>query len=211
MDVLTALMPAALFTDENLLCLSIGRMANVSLEHGHCDGSSLAYVWLGMILGPYFGDFQTAYRFGKVGLELVERGLDRFEARVYLCFAIFVIPWVKHVRTSRELVRRAFDTATKTGDLTFAAYSCANLIWNLLASGEPLEDVQREAEAGLVRARGMGFGLFVDIVTAQLRFVRTLRGLTPSFSSFDGEGFDEGRFEQHLEEDPRLAIGACWY
>ena len=23
--------------------------------------------------------------------------------------------------------------------------------------------------------------------------------------------FDEGRFEQHLENDPRLAFAACWY
>jgi PAS domain S-box-containing protein len=211
MDVLTALMPAALFTDQNLLCLSIGRMTNLSLEHGHCDGSSLAYVWLGMILGPYFGDFRDALRFGKLGLGLVEQGLDRFKARVYLCFANFVNLWARHIRTSREWQRRAFDTATKIGDLTFAAYSCNSLITNLLASGEPLADVQREAEARLVLAREMGFGLFIDIVTTQLRLVRMLRGLTPSFSSFNDEEFDEDRFEQHLEEDPRLAIGACWY
>jgi hypothetical protein len=106
--------------------------------------------------------------------------------------------------------RRAFDIATETGDLTYVAYSCANVILNLLASGDQLSDVQREADHGLALARGMGFGLFVDIVTAQLRLVRMLRGLTPSFSFHDQE-LDEDRFERHLEEDPRLAIGACWY
>jgi GAF domain-containing protein len=212
MDVLTSLMPAALFTDENLLCLSIGRMANISLEHGTSDGSSLAYVWLGMILGPYRGDFRAAFRFGKLSLELVEkRGLDRFKARVYLCFANFVNPWARHFRTSRELQRRAFDTATEIGDLTFAAYSCNSSITNLLATGEPLGEVEREAETWLAFARKMGFGLVVDIIASQLRMIRTLRGLTPSFSSFDDEEFDEGGFEQHLERDPRLAIAACWY
>ncbi|OFX24221.1 MAG: hypothetical protein A2V77_01640 [Anaeromyxobacter sp. RBG_16_69_14] len=212
MDVLTSLMPAALFTDENLLCLSVGRMANLSLEHGYCDGSSLAYVWLGMILGPYFGNFQAALRFGKLSLELVEkRGLDRFKARVYLCFANFVNTWARHVGTSGELQRRAFDAATTVGDLTFAAYCCNSLITTLLATGEPLGDVQREAEDGLAFARNMGFGLVVDIIASQLRMIRALRGLTPSFSSFDDEEFDEGRFEQHLEQDPRLAIAACWY
>ena len=212
MDVLTSLMPAALFTDENLLCLLIGRMANISLEHGHCDGSSLAYVWLGMILGPYFGDFQAAYRFGKLSLDLVEkRGLDRFKARVYLCFANFVNPWARHVLSSREPQRRAFDAATQAGDLTFAAYSCNSLITNLLATGEPLGDVQREAETGLAFARNMGFGQAVDIIATQLGMIRMLRGLTPSFSSFDDGEFDEGRFERHLEADPRLAIATCWY
>jgi len=31
-------------------------MANLSLEHGNSDGSCYAYVWLGVILGPYFGE-----------------------------------------------------------------------------------------------------------------------------------------------------------
>ena len=38
------------------------------------------------------------------------------------------------------------------GDLTFAAYSCNSLITNLLAAGDPLVDVQREAEEGLAFA-----------------------------------------------------------
>ena len=52
------------------------------------------------------------------------------------------------------------------------------------------------------------FGLIVDIITAQLRLIRTLRGLTPEFGCFDDAGFDEERFERHLEADPRLATAA---
>ena len=41
--------------------------------------------WVGMLLGPRFGDYQAGFRFGKLGLDLVEqRGLLRFKARVYL-------------------------------------------------------------------------------------------------------------------------------
>jgi PAS domain S-box-containing protein len=212
MDVLTAVVSPALFTDENLLCLVICRMANLSLEHGNSDGSCFAYVWLGMLLGPYFGDYRAAFRFGKLGLDLVEqRGLRRFEARVYLVFGHRVIPWTQPIRTGRSLVRRAFDAANRLGDLTFAAYSCDNLITNLLASGDPLGDVQREAEAGLDFARQARFGLVIDRITTQLRLIRTLRGLTPEFASFNDTEFDEGRFEQHLEKEPHLAIAACWY
>ena len=45
MDVLTTAMSPAMFTDENLLCLVVGRMANLSLEHGNSDGSCFAYVY----------------------------------------------------------------------------------------------------------------------------------------------------------------------
>jgi predicted ATPase/signal transduction histidine kinase/ActR/RegA family two-component response regulator len=212
LDVLAQVVTPALFTDDNLLCLVLCRMANISLEHGNSDASCFAYVWLGMIMGPHFDDYPTAFRFGQVGLELVERrGLDRFRARVYMSFGNLVNPWTKHVRTGRPLVRRAFNTANEMGDLTFAAYSCNNLITNLLASGEPLPDIQREAEAGLAFARKIRFGLVIDIITSQLRLVLTLRGLTPAFHSFNDAQFDEGRFEQHFEADPRLALPSCWY
>jgi predicted ATPase/signal transduction histidine kinase/ActR/RegA family two-component response regulator len=212
LDVLAQVVTPALFTDDNLLCLVLCRMANISVEHGNSGASCFAYVWLGMIVGPHFNDYPTAFRFGQLGFELVEqRGLDRFKARVYMSFGNLVNPWTKHVRTGRALVRRAFNTANEIGDLTFAAYSCNNLITNLLASGEPLPDIQREAEAGLAFARKIRFGLVIDIITSQLRLILTLRGLTPAFNSFNDAQFDEARFEEHFEADPRLALPSCWY
>ena len=66
---------------------SSARMANLSLEHGNSDASCLAYIVLGTVLGPDFGDYEAGYRFAQLGLDLVEkRGLDRFKARVYLGF-----------------------------------------------------------------------------------------------------------------------------
>ncbi|WP_437922570.1 AAA family ATPase [Sorangium sp. So ce291] len=212
MDILTWGQAPALFTDQNLHSLVVGRLVNLSLEHGNSDGSCFGYVQVGMVLGARFGDYRAGYRFGRVGIDLVDKhGLDRFKARVYLDFGHHVNPWTRHVRTSLDLVQRAFDMANETGDLTFAAYTRNCSIMIRLAKGDPLGDVQREAEGALEFVRRARFGLVIDIITAQLQLIRRLRGLTPSFSSFDDGTFDEGRFEQHLESDTRLSIAACWY
>ena len=212
LDVLTKVLTPALFTDANLLSLLICRMVNLSLEHGNTDASCYAYVWLGMIAGPRFGNYKAGFRFGRLGYDLVERrGLRRFQARTYLSFGVFIIPWTKHLRTGHDLIRRAFDAANTVGDLTMAAYSCDNLIGNLLAAGDPLVDVQREAERGLEFARKARFGLVIDVITTQLGLIRTLRGLTSTFGRFDDAQFDELQFERRLSSDPGLAIAACWY
>ena len=212
LDVLTEVVPPALFTDRNLLSLVICRMVNLSLEHGNSDGSCFAYVFLGMIAGPHFGNYEGGFQFGRLGYELVERrGLRRYQAKTYMAFGNFVMPWTRHVRTGRDLVRRAFDIANKAGDLTFAAYSRNNLNTNLLAAGDPLAETQREAEQGLDFAQKARFGLVIDIITAQLGLIRMLRGLTPTFGSFDYEQFDERRFESHLASQPDLALPECWY
>jgi signal transduction histidine kinase len=212
LDVLTNVLPPAQFTDANLFPLAICRAVNLSLESGNSDGACVAYVVLGMIAGPHFGNYKAGFRFGQLGYELAEkRGLKRFQAKTYLIFGSFVMPWTKHVRAGGDLVRRAFEAANKIGDLTYAAYSCADLNANLLAAGDPLPEVQREAEKGREFAQKARFGLVIGIITAQLGLIRTLRGLTPKFGSFDNEEFDELPFERHLASEPVLAMPECRY
>ena len=212
MDVLTKLIVPALLTDANLLALVTCRLVNLSLERGNCDASCAAYAVLGIVAGPRFGDYQEAYRFGRLGYDLVEgRGLTRFQARIYMDFGNVVLPWTRHVRAGRDLVRRAFEAANKIGDLTYAAYCGNQLTTNMLAAGDPLAEVQRVAEHGLAFAQKAQFGFVVDIITTQLGLIRTLRGLTPTLSSFDDAQFDERRIERHFSENPDLAIVECWY
>src|SRR5262249_2936149 len=149
-----------------------------------------------------FGDYRTAFRFGQVGFELVEgRGLRRFQGGTYLYFGTWVAPWMKHVRTSADLQRRAFDTANKIGDLTYAAYTMNTLNTHLLFGGDPLSEVQREAEASLVFAEKARLAGQTYLVLPQLALIRTLRGLTPRFGCFDDEDTDEVHIERHLAEN----------
>ncbi len=65
------------------------------------------------------------------------------------------------------------------------AYICNHLNSDFLFAGDPLPDVQREAENGLEFAEKALFGLVVDIITTQIALIRSLRGLTPEFGCFD--------------------------
>src|SRR5258705_228917 len=122
MDVLTRLMPAALHTDEKLLCLLTLRAVNLSLEHGNSDASGNAYAWLAMHLGPNFGEYAAAFRFGQLSVDLVEkRGLDGFKARIYLCVGNVVNPWTRHMRAGRPLIRRALKAAAKAQELLWTS------------------------------------------------------------------------------------------
>ena len=211
-EVLGKLAPPASHTDANLASLTSCKAASLSLRHGNCDASCVAYVMLARVAGPLFGDCQAGFRFGQLGYELVERrGLKRFEAGTYLNFAIYVLRWTKHIRVSRDLMRRAFEAANRIGDLTYAAYSCENLNSDLLFSGESLAEVQAEAERGLAFAEKARFGLVIDFIATQLALIRMLRGLTPTFGCLDHGQFNEREFERRFATDPVLAIAASWY
>src|SRR5256884_2600996 len=208
LDVLIKIGAPAVYTDANLLALVACRAVNLSLERGNGDASCSAYVWLSMVAGPRFGDYRAAvYRFGQLGYDLVEgRGLTRFQARTYMEFGYGVVPWTRHVRAGRDVVRRAFEAANKIVHLNYAAYCGNQLNTNLLAAGDPLAEAEREAEQGLAFAQKMRFGLVIDAITTQIGLIRTLRGLTPTFGVFDDEHFSEARIERRFSENPDFAF-----
>jgi PAS domain S-box-containing protein len=211
-DVLTSMQSPAHFTDGNLVSLIIGRMANLSLEHGNTDGSCFAYVYLGTILEARFGDYVRGLRFGNLGIHLLEtRSLGRFRARVYNNFGMAISPWATHIRASIDLLRYANHAAREAGDVTFEGYSSTNLISASLIAGDSLSDLQKDAESALVFLQRARFGTAIDMVLGQLGLIRALRGLTSDVATFNHAGFDESRFERHLQSNAGLVMSACWY
>ena len=104
----------------------------------------------------------------------------------------------------RSLARQAFDTAQRAGDLTYAAFSCNFLLTELHAESSSLAEVQREAEAGLVRASGA-------VRSRGRAHHRTPpvdsdapRADAERFGSFDDVGFDGERFERQVEASQAL-------
>ncbi len=212
LDVLAELVWPAFFCEEAVSSLLTCRMVNLSLEYGNSDASCLAYVLFAIIAGPRFGNYEAGFRFGQLGYDLIEkRGLKRFQAPTYYSFGYSALPWTRHVRIGCDLLRRAFHAANEIGTVTSASMSMDNLIRTLLLAGDPLADVQREAESGLQYAEKVRFGRVVDHIKPQLGYVRTLRGLTRTFGCFDDDQFDELRFERYLADNPSFAEPECWY
>ena len=211
LDVFTEIVHPAMFFDENLSTLVVCRMVSLCLEHGNCDASCFGYVWFGMFAGPRFNNYKDGFRFGQLGYDLVEkRNLTRYQARTYISFGTLT-PWAKHAAKGRELIRRAFDVAYRTGDLTFSAYSWHSLITNYLVVGDPLSEVQSEAEKGLNFVKKAGFGLVAENCRAQLGLIRTLRGLTSTFGCFDADDYNESDTEHRLASNPVLALSEFFY
>ena len=207
MAVLTELFPAAYAFDRYLLELVLLRMTNLSLEQGHTEGTSVAFSALNMALGWHFADYTTAYELGQVACELVDRrGMDRFKARVYSCFAAFAMPWIQHIPLCRPLMTRAFEAGSSTGDMAFAAYDLRNLITHLLMSGVPLDEVQREAEDATAFAGKLQLGMPAERFIGQLGLVKRLRG-----SSAGDDAADDTWALQDVRQQPGLAMMVCYH
>ncbi|WP_322032586.1 AAA family ATPase [Paraburkholderia sp. J76] len=209
-EVLTSLALPAIDTDANLAFLTLCKAINLSIEHGNADASCVAYARFPRFSVLLFGDYEAGFQFGRLGCKLVEeRGLERYETRTYLCYCLYVARWAEPVRACVDQLRRVFDSANRTGDLTYGAVSYAHLVQTLLVIGDPLPEVQREAESCLAYAKKVQFGITVDFIEEKLALIRTLRGLTPVFGSVDDTPFNASGTEPHAPQSS--GANARWY
>ena len=210
MSVLNEAYVHAAYTDRNLSCLVTLRMVKLSLEYGNGEASCAAYTMLGAVLGPCFGDYQSAFQFGKLGVALVERDqVARFTARVYIIFSVTANFWRRHLRDSVDYLRRGTDAAQRAGDTNYAAAGHYHIVATLFASGAPLAELQHEAEAAVDFARRARYGIITAVGNGLLRLILMLRGLTPVFGSFAGPDFDEDAYVRQVEAKPSLSYAAC--
>jgi len=176
MAVLSELHPAAYAVDRYLMELVLLRMTNLSLEYGNAESSSVAYSAINMAIGSHFSDYAAAFTLGQLACELVDRrGADRVKARVYSLFSAFTMPWTRHLPLCLPLMRQAFEIGTAVGDMAYAAYNSRNLLTHLLASGVPLDKVQREAEQTMAYVKQLQLGMPSELFIRQLELVQHLR------------------------------------
>ncbi len=213
-DVFADLLPPALYSDQRLVDLMLLRMVRLAIANGHADASANGYVCMIQLFGARHGDFATSRAFGELALHLVnERGLSRYQARVYHTYATFVVPWTAPARSARLHFDRAFDVATRVGDHTFALYCGRNRATGMLFAGEFLADVRQSVEPALARARDAGFQLVVDALLAQRTLLNELQDVDLAGDGPGGMGCastDETMAEPVESATPTLVDLAYW-
>jgi len=198
MQVLSTLLDLAYFTDFDLFCLLVCRMANVATQHGMCGASAHAYGYWGIVLGPVFHRYREGYHSAKLACDLVEKhGFIAYRAKAYRAMGIAAL-WTQPITTALDFNRAAFRAASETGDLTYACYSVDRAVLILLLRNDPLDAVWRESESGLDFVRKAGYGGVAHNLVSQQRFIATMQGRTATFPSFSDSQFDEAAFEAQL-------------
>ena len=210
MRVLSALVPAARFTDQRLWALQSCRMVRISVQHGTSLDSPWAYAHWGIVLGSVFHRGSEGYHFAKLACDLVEKqGFIASQTKVYLPFGGLAV-WTQPIAAAIDSVRSGIRAAIEVGDPTFACIGLFMLIAELLLRNDPLDVVWRESEMAMDFARKARYDDGAAMFVSQQRFIATMQGRTTSFSTFSDAQFDEATFETQLKGG-RMPLMICSY
>lgn len=186
-----------------LVCI----MVNLSVQHGNASASPVGYASFGRALCINLDRYEDGYRYGKLAFDLTEKyNLVAAQTEVCNIFGALIAFWTHHISTTIHYSRIGFKAAIDTGNNTFGGFQ--QLQWNrgMLIRGDALDQVYKQTVIGLHFTTTAKFMIVADIILLMQRYAQVMRGLTESFSSFNGDGFDEASFEQ------RLVVPAlkCW-
>jgi predicted ATPase/signal transduction histidine kinase len=123
--ILSSISAAAYIANPELMLLIVLSMVNLSIKYGHTTWSAFSYACQGLILCGVVQDMELGYKFGKLGLTLVEQlNPKRGKARALEVLGAHVIHWKEHFRETLPILREGYRSGMETGEFEFAGY-CA--------------------------------------------------------------------------------------
>ncbi|WP_445252048.1 MULTISPECIES: AAA family ATPase [unclassified Microcoleus] len=118
---------------------------DLSIKFGNAPKSSFAYASYGVILCTTIQDIESGYKYGRLGLRLVEKlNADYLKAGVLDIFGNHILHWKKHLKGSLSILKEAYFCAVETGNIDFIGYSTFDYCFNAYSVGCELKDLGKE-------------------------------------------------------------------
>ncbi len=188
--------------------LLILKSIRLSFRHGNTSLASSAYAAYGLILCGVMDDIKNGYRFGLLGLSLMENlNAGECKARTMFTFNTFIKHWKDHIRTTLSPLLDGYKAGLETGDIESAGFSAMTYCYHSFYAGVPLAKLETEM------AR---FSEAVDRLKqlSSMRFIRSYQQMVRNLvehqedpTRLDGEYYNEDEMlPLHMEAGDRTSI-----
>jgi len=141
-------------SNPNIGGILVFKMVKLSLNHGLCDASSLAFASMGSVLINGVEDYQGGIFHASLALKALNHvpGPNRFKARVFTFVYGFVIIWRDPLQASLEKLLEAYNAGCYIGDQEYAYWALLSYAGLALYTGQQLAIVAQKLKTFVKRA-----------------------------------------------------------
>jgi len=145
MRILMSVHPAIYIGAPELIFFEICTRIILSVKYGNIPESAHAYCDYGILLCRFVGKIELGYRFGKLGLNLLEQlNAKEIKAKTFFVFNVAIRSWKEHVRNTLNPLLESYYSSLETGDLEYAALAIHAYCSHLYLLGNNLTDVAQQ-------------------------------------------------------------------
>jgi predicted ATPase/class 3 adenylate cyclase len=207
LKILVALFPTAYFLSPDLLMFSSLKVVNYSLRYGISHLSAGGFVLYGLVMAAVLGKVQRGYEFGRLALELAERGQDRAVlCKVLIIFALFIKYWRDPLDESFPLIERARILALQSGDHQYANYAIIGQLSLDFSRGLDLAAVRAYCDRYEAFVRQSKDAFPIESLLMWQSSVLALTGHTHAAHSLTSASYDEHAAEERYLRTHNLTL-----
>lgn len=195
-----AAIPAAFQWNPELMFALVLKAVQLPLTHGTAPQSAFLYQEYAFVHSLMTGDYETAHRFGQLGLRLNERPDSRkYSPAVYFIYAGFNSHWKQPFADSVQAFRNGARAAVEFGDRIHAAYCMSVGCLYRFYAGEPLEGL-----LGDVRSSSKALAVSRDVIN--LGFLSVLENTISALQEGSDSAAAFARNERYLAAPPPVTL-----
>jgi PAS domain S-box-containing protein len=146
--ILVSMDVAAYLTNTNLFVLLAAKQMNLCLEYGHSPEAVKFYADYGIAMIYILEDYQTAYQFGLLSLNL-SRKLKNYnqECQASLLFSYYLSCWVKPLKSTDFVLQNGYKSGLESGELQYAGYILAYILFTEFYRGLPIGKISEKVQS----------------------------------------------------------------
>src|SRR6476660_5557121 len=183
MKLFSAIGELAYHVDGDLFQMNSFWMVKLTCRHGTSEYSAIGYGGIAVILGPAFHRFADGEAFARLAVAVAERyGFTAQKAGAHFLMQMAVL-WTRTIEDALTCLEAAIRSVAETGEMVYACFNRQHRLTDLMARGDPLDQVWIESAGALDFVRKYKFGQLV-ILSIQ-GFVQSLRGGVGSAAPLD--------------------------
>jgi len=199
MEIMMKSIAPAYLTDPVILTIIILKMVSFSLKHGNSCDSCYGYGIYPVLLYTMLNDPDSAYRFGSMAMQLVERFDSKImQGRTIYLYGAVASHLKHHINQSYRFLLKGGEICFETGDLQYYGYALSMYSYVSVLSGRPLAELDTDV---FDKYRESLYMTRLDQVTSQIFFwnqvTENLQGKNTETTKVYGK---HSKVEDHVQE-----------
>jgi predicted ATPase/signal transduction histidine kinase/CheY-like chemotaxis protein len=191
---------AAAFGNPVMFPLITLKQVELSMKYGNASVSPFPYVAYGILLCGEVGDIDSGYRFGQLGLRLMEkRQATEIATRTTMAFNFTIRHWKEPMREILPAFMQNYQRGLETGDPTHACYSLYHGCYLAYQSGVELPRLEKEAAEYRKTIALLKQDIALNWQSILHQIMLNLLGDARDMLTIQGEAFDEVHMLPHLQ------------
>jgi len=213
MVILSSINSASYIAAPDLLPLIVFAQVDLSVQYGNAPESTYGYVNYGLILVATLGNIDAGYRFGQLGMNLLQRlHAPKLDAKTIFGFNVFLRHLQEPAKDTLNGFLQAYSSGLETGDLEHAALSLMCYSYTAYFSGQELSSLRQAMEDHRHVMQQLRQKAYLSVQSIYYQAVLNLLETIAEPDRLCSEHYDEDEMLQlHLEANQLVALYQVYF